>query len=1007
MKKFSFSCINKTNTKYFTYFRFLIIGIILIPVLFIFSEPIPLAEAQGGFDGAIIGSVSPEHATNTIFLSGTMQGPSESGGYCPDRDACSLRQAVAYRITALVYSIDDGASVSMTLGATADWHQTVTGRSATCTVCQSLIRYGYEFHRTINISSYPQSTHTLVLRATTDDGDYIRVTYTFDNVLWDFNIAPEIDAGSIYQSGSNSIGVRIGRLQGPAEPVTLSAAARAEPTMPAEPTISISFSPTNSCTPNDECVRTMTIQTQATTPVGTYTITITGASPSKTHDATYTLYVAPQPSLIVNVTADPSSGVAPLGGVEIIVDTGGWATGPIDIRIDCGEDETGDWEYSSPSPSTLTSTSFHFAPGCDYYNREEAETSYMVLASVSRGGYTATNTAMVTTRLAELELCARLATGGGAVVNAGIRESWATSSIEVYEAGNYHGPGHSLRGGFYTIARTCTYCSAESGTDYVSGEIKAFEYRFDDIGTWTPLQYWDDWGPHSVYPATPLACISWSGCCLTDEQMYYMYLFGFTRDVSTFSVGDHKLNLRAKEEWSHGGGPADPDGYHYENWTYQSIPFAKNGWPGISLVSPENGSYVSSGNPDPTFSARVTDPNINQPLFAHFQIVGFGEGNGSITTTPGISSWGPVGGPPVGIPDDTYIWRVYAEDSIGATSSWSGYWSFTKDTMLPYASISYPLGSYDNTVFHVYLIELDERTSVARGDVQMRSRLINGTWSAWGAAGLPNSGITVSDFDFTGTRGYEYEFQYRATDGAGNVSDWVSPGTVAIASNVSPTATNLSLNNSDFCSTSPAYFFSWVYADADLDTQNRFDFQVDDSGASFPSPEIDRTFSVSYPSPTTNNQAAIVLMSPQVDHLSYNRTYNWRVRVSDSNNLDSGWVSGVPFSFLTPTHRSPSCNFTWSPINPNPGENVNFIDTSICYDTSGNPVSCTNWNWIFMNGSPATSTQKNPITQFTVSGTKDVTLQVIDSFGSTCSITRQVIVSLPMPKWKEIRPWQK
>ena len=612
---------------------------------------------------------------------------------------------------------------------------------------------------------------------------------------------------------------------------------------------------------------------------------------------------------------------------------------------------------------------------------------------------------MVNTSLAALDYCAQQVSGGGAQLIAGIIESWPTDSMQVYRAG---GLDSSLRGGFYEMDFSCTACLAEDNTDYRTGEITAFEYRFDNTGLWAPLTRFPifppQWAPISETGLS--GCYIWTGCCLQEQYMYNMYSFDFTLNVSALSVGNHTLNLRAKEEWSHDGGfsPNNSgiwfDPYDFVNTIYENVPFAKNGSPGISLVSPGNGSYVSSGNPDPIFSATVTDPNIGQSLFAHFQVAGFGEYDGSTATTPGISSWGPV----AGFNDGTYFWRAYAQDEAGATSSWSGYWSFTRDTILPTASISYPINdSYDINI-PVILFESDERTGISEGNAQVRSRLVGGTWGLWGIAGIPSSGITIDDFTYAGTAGREYEFRYRAIDGARNISDWVSGGTIIINNNAAPVVTNLNRIVPDFCSVSPAYFFSWTYSDPDIDVQSRFDFQIDDSGLSFPSPEINRTYSgLSNPSPTTNNQAVIVLLAPQADYLTYGRTYNWRARVYDANNLSSSWINGT--AFTTPSHHSPSCGFTWSPTSLNPEEVVNFNDTSICYDAGENVIPCVGWSWIFTDGNPATSTQQNPTVEFTTSGTKNVTLTVIDSFGSQCSIARQVVVSLLPSKWREIRPW--
>ncbi|MDP2934298.1 MAG: PKD domain-containing protein [bacterium] len=518
-------------------------------------------------------------------------------------------------------------------------------------------------------------------------------------------------------------------------------------------------------------------------------------------------------------------------------------------------------------------------------------------------------------------------------------------------------------------------------------------YRING-GVWTNLTQGSQWTQTSGFCAD--GCVE--GVCVNIYQIDF-----FTPNLA---VGSYTLELRYRvydtrfKTTAYEQGPL----INFTVSEYSDTVTANvNHAPDVpTLISPANGSYVNAAAPDPTFSATVTDSDIGQTIRANFEVTGFGTGNGGYVTTSGTSSWGPI----AGILDDTYIWRAYAEDSPGATSSWSEYWSFTKDTVLPIVVIDQENGNSGDTNITVGLSEDDDRSGIAEGDVDVGWRLIDSpTWGAWVDTDLPNNGSTIDDFIYLGVRGYEYQFRYRAKDNAGNWSDYSTDGMVVVPFNFKPTVTNLNISIPDFCSTSPAYFFSWIYSDTDGDTEREFNIQVDDSGATFPSPEINRTYSgLSNPSPTTNNQAAIVLLNPQADYLSYNRIYNWRVRVYDINGLDSGWVNGTAFN--APTHRSPACNFTWSPISPNPGESTIFTDSSNCYDISGNSTPCTNWNWTFTDGNPATSTQQNLITQFTTSGTKDVILQVTDSFGSQCSITRQVIVSLPLPsKWKEIRPW--
>ena len=235
---------------------------------------------------------------------------------------------------------------------------------------------------------------------------------------------------------------------------------------------------------------------------------------------------------------------------------------------------------------------------------------------------------------------------------------------------------------------------------------------------------------------------------------------------------------------------------------------------------------------------------------------------------------------------------------------------------------------------------------------------------------------------------------------------WASD-TCDFAKSLAPTATNLTVNASDWCAASPAYYLSWTYSDPDGDQQSRFDLQIDDSGILFPSPEINRTFpGLSNPSPTTNNQAVNVLTLPQADYLTYGTRYYWRVKVYDATGLDSDWVYPVPQYFDTPSHKLPSCDFTWLPTSPNVGESTDFTDQSTCYDALGDSIPCTSWSWTFTDGTPLTSILQNPTgIKFALPGTKDVTFTVTDSFGSQCSVTMQVNVNLIPREWKEIKPW--
>lgn len=719
---------------------------------------------------------------------------------------------------------------------------------------------------------------------------------------------------------------------------------------------------------------------------GTHTVEVLASDSLNPNGWTdvYSFTKTTTPTLSGLLTPTATSGQSPLLNVGLTATiTGGTATGNTTYSFYCTD--------SSPLLYTIITPLTTYTPTqtCDY----ASSGNYRARVVMVRQGVVYTAYANIVVSPPDSTGCATSYSCNGNRFHPGLTSSIATSSIEIYEA---NGSGQSLWGSYCNISRQeCAACNLQDYTDVRTPEITSFQYRFDDAGNWTDLIYPLTWYDSSLGWD---GCYIWTGDPPPNTSLHDMYKFNFSLDVSGFSAGSHYLNLRVTETSTHEAPPwGGGEPYTYTQTYYSNLNFTKAGGPTVNPISPMG--YLNFLNPDPVFRAQVTDDNDLQ-VHAHFQVIGSGSFAGSIVNSGEISSIGPV----TFFEDGTYLWYAWAENSIGTISSDSDTYAFTRDTVLPIASISYPIGNTFNVNIPVNLYESDERTGVSEGNVQVRSRIINGTWGSWGVGGVPDSGNTLNDFTYVAVSGREYEFQYRVIDGAGNVSFWVSGGTVTVNSNSNPTATNLIRTVPDFCSASPAYFFSWTYSDPDGDSQSGFDFQIDDSGAAFPSPEINRSYSgLSNPSSTTNNQAVIVSLSPQSDYLTYGRTYNWRVRVFDENNADSGWVNGTVF--FTPSHHLPSCSFNWLPVVPVPGEAVNFVDNSICYNSGGSPISCTGWSWVFTDGNPNSSNQQNPVVEFTTSGLKNIILTVIDSLGGQCSATRQVNVNLLPSRWREIRPW--
>jgi len=234
-----------------------------------------------------------------------------------------------------------------------------------------------------------------------------------------------------------------------------------------------------------------------------------------------------------------------------------------------------------------------------------------------------------------------------------------------------------------------------------------------------------------------------------------------------------------------------------------------------------------------------------------------------------------------------------------------------------------------------------------------------------------------------------------------------------------PTATDLSVDQGDYCTIPLRPIFSWTFSDPKGDSQGAYQVQVDNN-SNFSSPEINSgkvfSSSESYAAPTP---------------LSYNTTYYWRLKLWDEYDAESDWIyppspPGSPTpppgdSFRTPDHAYPDPDFNWFPASPTEGELVQFCatqeagacssDESTCYDIGGAipPPSCSGktFLWTFPGGTEfatgSSPISENPLVKFTSTGPRDVSLEITDNIGS-CSRTKSVGVMWPLPKWEEASP---
>lgn len=83
----------------------------------------------------------------------------------------------------------------------------------------------------------------------------------------------------------------------------------------------------------------------------------------------------------------------------------------------------------------------------------------------------------------------------------------------------------------------------------------------------------------------------------------------------------------------------------------------------------------------------------------------------------------------------------------------------------------------------------------------------------------------------------------------------------------------------------------------------------------------------------------------------------------------------------------PITDFTFSASSVCIGSSINFTDY-----TFGGPTS---WSWTFQDGSPATSTIRNPVVSFSSAGVKAITLTATNSFGSVNRTKSILVTSAP------------
>ena len=235
--------------------------------------------------------------------------------------------------------------------------------------------------------------------------------------------------------------------------------------------------------------------------------------------------------------------------------------------------------------------------------------------------------------------------------------------------------------------------------------------------------------------------------------------------------------------------------------------------------------------------------------------------------------------------------------------------------------------------------------------------------------------------------------------------------------NRAPSAEDLEANQGDYCTPPPHLTLNWNFIDLDGDKQYGYQVQIDDDK------EMSSPLNDSCPTaetgtcdldPPHDSQSYAPIIS-----LLYDTTYYWRVKVADEHASWSDWSEVV--SFATPVHEFPEPDFTTIAQKITKNEFVQFCavqegglceeDNSVCYDADGSipPPSCHDktFVWDFPEGTEfaedSAADSENPMVKFTSGGAMDVSLNITDDIGS-CTITKAISITKPLPRWKEIAP---
>lgn len=222
----------------------------------------------------------------------------------------------------------------------------------------------------------------------------------------------------------------------------------------------------------------------------------------------------------------------------------------------------------------------------------------------------------------------------------------------------------------------------------------------------------------------------------------------------------------------------------------------------------------------------------------------------------------------------------------------------------------------------------------------------------------------------------------------------------------------------NFCAAPPRHILNWRFEDGEdcpnspsncPTTQTGYTLQISADGT-FNSVDAEVSCTNGGCAETRNVQVAV---SPGVGQIAYNKSYYWRVKVFDSGDADSGWITALfpEDQFSTALHLYPDSIFTYFPKKPSKEEEITFRSQAKCYDISNVEIACPgvagNYKWDMEYNAPTMMgnvTGQEVKYTYNTMGSRNVAFEIIDAEGLTCRTTKLISPQFPLPKFKETAP---